>query len=99
MDMADMPAAQASLAAYRRGVRADAEAQLRNAYPGARTTCTDDPGGGFTIESKSRYGDAKMVFVAQDPPEGVIRLLEHIREIHELVERAKRSATASSEVR
>jgi hypothetical protein len=98
MNMADTPAARASLAAYRRGVQADAEAQLRNAYPGARTTCTDDPGGGFTVQSTSRYGDAKMVFVPQDPPEGVTRLVERIREMHELVERTNRSTTTSSEV-
>lgn len=97
MNMADTPAARASLAAYRRGVQADAEAQLRNAFPGARTTCTDDPGGGFTVRSTSPYGNAKMVFVPQDPPEGVMWLVERIREMHELVERAKRSTTTSSE--
>lgn len=98
MGSTDLPDVQASFAAYRRGVQADAEAELRDLYPGARTTCTDDPGGGFTVRATSRYGDAKMVFVAQDPPEGVMLLLENIREIHELAERAKRSTTTSSEM-
>lgn len=97
MDTADLSAAQAINADYRRTVQADVEAQLRNMYPRARITCSDDPGGGFTVRSTSPYGDAKIVMTPQDPPEGVIRLVEFIREMHELAERAGRSLTISSE--
>ena len=97
MDTTDRPAAQTIIADYRRTVQADMEAQLRNIYPRARITCSDDPGGGFTIRSTSPYGDAKIVMAPQDPPEGVIRLAEFIREMHELAERAGGSLTISSE--
>lgn len=97
MDIADLPAVRAINAHYRRAVQANVEAQLRNMYPRARITCSDNPGGGFTVRSTSPYGDAKFVMVPQDPPEGVIRLVEFIREMHELAERAGGSLTASSE--
>lgn len=98
MDVADLPAVREIVAAYRRGVQADAEDQLRNALPGARTTCTDDPGGGFTVRATSRYGDAELVFAPQDPPEGVILVAEWFRKTHELAERANGRTTTSSEV-
>lgn len=97
MDTVGLPAAQAIIADYRRTVQADVEAQLRNMYPRARITCTDDPGGGFTVRSTSPYGDAKIVLAPQDPPEGVIRLAEFIREMHGLAERAGGSLTISTE--
>ena len=98
MDMADLPAVREIVQAHRHGVQADAEDQLKNAFPGARTTCTDDPGGGFTVRATSPYGDAELVFAPHDPPEGVVLLAEWFRQIHELAEGANGRTTTSSDV-